>query len=153
MIGEFPNLGEVWYNHESIANILSLAEVRKVCRVTMDSSKEPAMCVHRLDGTVMKFTEHPSGLYVFNPKNVTNDSVNEYTMISTVAKQKKMFSVGRYRLPTQPAICIAKLVVLMRPSSNPFCETTLSETAPFRQTMQNGRSSYMAQISLSSKER
>jgi hypothetical protein len=31
MIGEFPNLGKVWYNHESIANILSLAEVRKVC--------------------------------------------------------------------------------------------------------------------------
>jgi hypothetical protein len=29
MIGDFPNLGEVWFNTESIANILSLAEVRK----------------------------------------------------------------------------------------------------------------------------
>ena len=64
-IGNFPNLGEVWYNKKSIANILSLADVRRVCRVTMDSSVEPAIHVHRLDGTVMKFTEHASGLYVF----------------------------------------------------------------------------------------
>jgi hypothetical protein len=48
------------------------------------------MCVHRLDGTVIKFTEHPSGVHVFNPRNVTNNCVNEYTMISTVAKQKKI---------------------------------------------------------------
>ncbi|KAI2494383.1 hypothetical protein MHU86_20155 [Fragilaria crotonensis] len=41
MIGDFPNLGEVWFNKQSIANILSLAEVRKVCRVTMDTSDEP----------------------------------------------------------------------------------------------------------------
>ena len=40
MVGDFPNLGEVWYNHNSIANILSLSDVRKVCRVTMDSDDE-----------------------------------------------------------------------------------------------------------------
>ena len=36
MIGDFPNLGEVWYNEASIANILSLADVTKVFTVTMD---------------------------------------------------------------------------------------------------------------------
>ena len=46
MVGDFPNLGEVWYNRNSIANILSLADVRKVCRVTMDTSAEPALIVH-----------------------------------------------------------------------------------------------------------
>ena len=92
MVGDFPNLGKVWYNRESIANILSLAEVRKVCRITMDSADEPAMLVHRLDGTVMKFLEHPSGLYVFSCNNDTNDSVTGYTMLSTVAEQKKLFS-------------------------------------------------------------
>ncbi len=66
MIGDFPNLGAVWYNPDSIANILSLADVRKVCRVTMDSSNEPALWVHRLDGSVMKFAEHDSGLYVYD---------------------------------------------------------------------------------------
>ena len=91
MIGDFPNLGEVWYNKDSMANILSLAEVRKVCRVTMDSSDEPAMIVHRLDGSEMKFTEHDSGLYVFKD-NFTNAPVSGYTMVTTVAEQKKLFS-------------------------------------------------------------
>jgi hypothetical protein len=30
MIGDFPNLGQVWYNPYSIANILLLSDVRKV---------------------------------------------------------------------------------------------------------------------------
>ncbi len=93
MVGDFPNLGEVWFNEDSIANILSLADVRKVCRVTMDTSHEPALLVHRLDGSVMKFIEHPSGLYVYkcNPtnKHVTGYS---YNLVSTVAAQKMMFS-------------------------------------------------------------
>jgi hypothetical protein len=91
MIGDFPNLGEVWFNTESIANILSLAEVRKVCRITMDSSIAPVMNVHRLDGSIMQFVEHECGLYIFNP-NTTNNTVSTYTMISTVVEQKKMFS-------------------------------------------------------------
>ena len=95
MVGDFPNLGVVWYNPESIANILSLADVRKVCRVTLDTSSEPALCVNRFDGSVMKFTEHDSGLYVFDSathKVLSSERVNAYTMVSTVAQQKKMFS-------------------------------------------------------------
>jgi hypothetical protein len=91
MVGDFPNLGQVWYNRESMANILSLADVRKVCRVTMDSVSEPAIIVHRLDGTTMKFVEHESGLYVYKSNN-TNYDVTGYTLISTVAAQKKLFS-------------------------------------------------------------
>jgi hypothetical protein len=92
MVGDFPNLGEVWYNRDSFANILSLADVRQVCRVTMDTAAEPALLVHRLDGTVMKFSEHPSGLYVYKDKP-TNDRVTGcYTLVSTVANQKKFFS-------------------------------------------------------------
>lgn len=95
MLGDFPNLGPVWYNPKSIANILSLSEVRKVCRVTMDTGAEVAMCVHRVDGTIMKFMEHPSGLYVFDP-STTNDTstttVTGYTFLSTVSVQKQMFS-------------------------------------------------------------
>jgi Zinc knuckle len=89
MVGDFPNLGTVWYNKHSIANILSLSDVRKVCRVTMDTSEDTAMCVHRLDGSVMRFVEHESGLYVFNS---TNNTVTAYTLLNTVTNQKKMFS-------------------------------------------------------------
>jgi hypothetical protein len=92
MLGDFPNLGEVWYNRNSIANILSLAEVRKVCRITMDSGIEPSIIVHRLDRTVMKFCEHESGLYVYSGNSANNNSVSAYTIVSTVAEQKRMFS-------------------------------------------------------------
>jgi ribosomal protein L15 len=93
MVGTFHNLGEVWYNSESIANILSLSAVRKVCRVTMDSTAEPAINVHRLDGTVMKFVEHESGLYIYSTNNNNiNEKVTGYTLIAAVAEQKKMFS-------------------------------------------------------------
>ena len=91
MVGDFPNLGTVWYNADSIANILSLAEVRKVCKVTMDTAAAPAiMHVHRKNGSIMSFVEHPSGLYVYNGNN-SNDEVTAYTLLSTVAELKKMF--------------------------------------------------------------
>ena len=92
LVGDFANLGEVWFKKNSIANILSLADVCNVCRVTMDSGVERSMNVpHRLDRSIMKFVEHESGLYVYHP-NVTNPSVTGYSMLSTVAAQKKLFT-------------------------------------------------------------
>ncbi|KAI2512761.1 Reverse transcriptase (RNA-dependent DNA polymerase) [Fragilaria crotonensis] len=118
MIGDFPNLGEVWFNKQSIANILSLAEVRKVCRVTMDTSDEPALHVHRLDGSVMKFVEHPSGLYVYK-SNDTSDRVTGYTMVNTVAKQKKLFSRREVRAADQARDLYRKIG---RPAETEFVE-------------------------------
>ena len=95
MVGDFGNLGEVWFNQHSIANILSLVDVRKVCRVTMDTTAaELALLVHRVDGSITKFVEHSSGLYVFKG-NSTNNNVTGYTLLSTVAEQRKMFSRSR----------------------------------------------------------
>ena len=92
MIGDFPNLGEVWFNEASIANILSLADIRKVCTVTMDLSLSPSMNVHRKDGSIMSFVKHPSGLYVYMGNDTSNDHVTAYTLLSTVAQHKQMFS-------------------------------------------------------------
>ena len=54
----------MWFNEKFITNILLFADVRKVCRITMDTGDAPEMCVHRLDGSLMVFKEHASGLYV-----------------------------------------------------------------------------------------
>ncbi|GAX20129.1 hypothetical protein FisN_17Lu131 [Fistulifera solaris] len=54
MVGEFPNLGTVWFNPESIANILSMKDVNKVCRVTLDTEEELALLVHRKDVTTVE---------------------------------------------------------------------------------------------------
>ena len=60
MIRDFTNLGKVWFNKDLIVNILSLAEVHKVCQLTMDTNSEPDMHVHILDGSVMIFKGHES---------------------------------------------------------------------------------------------
>ncbi|GAX15524.1 hypothetical protein FisN_6Hu141 [Fistulifera solaris] len=96
LIGDFPNLGPVWYNQDSIANILSVKDVRKVCRITMDTSVEPALIVHRLDGSQMRFEEHDCGLYVFKPNN--NQSVSAYSFVLTVEETKKLFTKRQVEL-------------------------------------------------------
>ena len=62
----------------------------------MDSAAEPSLCVHRLDGSMMRFHEHASGLYVYDTAADNSKHSSErgtaYTMISTVAAQKRMFS-------------------------------------------------------------
>jgi hypothetical protein len=58
MIGDLPGFGTVWYNEGSLANILSLAAVRKVCRITMDSQTEVAIIVYKHNGEQMRFTEN-----------------------------------------------------------------------------------------------
>lgn len=45
-----------------MANILSMTQMRKKCRVTMDTAIEPAMLVHRSNGTIIKFFK----LYFFD---------------------------------------------------------------------------------------
>ena len=62
LIGDIPNFGPVYYNPESLANILSLSSVTTVCRVTMDTDLENCMIVHRRDGSHMKFVQWTRGL-------------------------------------------------------------------------------------------
>jgi hypothetical protein len=93
LVGDFPNLGKVWFNPNSIANILSLAHVRKVCNVSMDTNSAPEIVIHRLDGSEMRFAEHECGLYVYDPAfNDTNTPVTAYTMLTTVADNKKLYT-------------------------------------------------------------
>jgi hypothetical protein len=95
MKGVFKNLGHVWFNRASIANILSLAEVRRVCRVMMDTEIEPTLIVHQKDGSLMRFTKHSTGLYAFDsvsPSNYDSKPVSAYTLVSTIADNKKLFT-------------------------------------------------------------
>ena len=93
-MGTVGNLGEVWYNPESIANILSLAQVRRVRRVTLDTADQPAFHVHKADGTGSTvFAGHESGLYLHDASgaadNTTSPAVIAYSYLQTVADNKK----------------------------------------------------------------
>lgn len=95
LVGDLNNFGPVWYNPASLANILSLAEVRLKCCVTMETAIEAAMLVHKLDGSVMKFHEYQTGLYYHDVaverKKVSNNDVIDYSFVNTVAGNKERF--------------------------------------------------------------
>ncbi|KAG7373305.1 reverse transcriptase RNA-dependent DNA polymerase [Nitzschia inconspicua] len=62
-IGDLHGLGTVWLDDRSLANIISLAHLASVCRVTMDSAVEKAFRVYRNDGSILLFREYKNGLY------------------------------------------------------------------------------------------
>ena len=95
LVGDTKNFGTVWCNPNSLANIFSLAAVRKLRCITMDTSVEAALCVHRSDGSIMKFIEYGSGLYYHDAAAAvqpnSNEKVIDYSFVSTVANNKAQF--------------------------------------------------------------
>jgi hypothetical protein len=97
-VANITNLGTVWFNRDLVANILSLSQVRRVCKVTMDSSVSPSITVHKTDGSTLVFHERPDGLYVHNtgispPTSAVSGSVSTgYTFLQTVSDNKNFFT-------------------------------------------------------------
>ena len=50
---------------DSLATMFSLAVVRKICHITMNSGVEAAMIIHKYDGKELKFIETAGGLYYY----------------------------------------------------------------------------------------
>ncbi|KAL7574572.1 hypothetical protein ACA910_015922 [Epithemia clementina (nom. ined.)] len=55
----------------------------------MDTATKPALCVHRPNGDIMKFTEYHNGLYYFETASA---SPPQFTMLQTVASNASNFS-------------------------------------------------------------
>ena len=62
LIGDMEGYGEVWYNPKGIANIISLGEVSTRHRITMDSTLDNAIFIHKPDGTMRRFECMKSGI-------------------------------------------------------------------------------------------
>jgi hypothetical protein len=89
---------KVHVNESSLANILSLKDVASIpgIKITMDTSKERAIYVH-LDGKdaeEIKFSECNDGLYYYDvsASNNIKTTVNNYSFLSTVANNKRIFT-------------------------------------------------------------
>ena len=63
IVGDIDGYSTVWYNPESLANILSLGRVSTHRRLTMDITKKQVFHIHNQDGTIMKFKKSDKGLY------------------------------------------------------------------------------------------
>ena len=92
----------VHFNHDSLANILSLSDVANLpgARLTMDSQVERAIILH-LNQEEIKFLECSDGLYYWDSSsNKSKPSINIYSpsstnnlsLTQTVAKNKEFFT-------------------------------------------------------------
>ena len=84
----------VWYAPDSVGNILALCDVRRLCRVTLDTATEAAFLIHLLDNTVLRFVEHTNGLYLLVPSVNPNTKlpIHSYSCVSTVADNCAVFT-------------------------------------------------------------
>ena len=85
--GTFPET--VWYNPDGMANILSLASVKKHYRVTMDTDVEDCLQVHSPDGTCTT-TFEPSTNGVYHHRLLSEE--HPMVFVTTVQQRKEGYT-------------------------------------------------------------
>jgi hypothetical protein len=86
----------VWFNPQGIANILSLDNISKHYRVTMDTNISNSIALHCKDGSLILFSPCSKGLYRYAPQH-TESLSDFWSMISTVASNAKQFTHRQYK--------------------------------------------------------
>ena len=109
----YDNIGDlmllplkIFFNENSIANILSLKHVADIpgVYITMDTRKEKSMTVHLPNGKEIKFMEYTDGLYYYDTSK-SKEKVNVYpsptnqnfSFLSTVRQNKSIFNKKQVR--------------------------------------------------------
>ena len=93
--GNLSGFFTVYYNPELLMIILSLSDMRKRFRVTMDTSKEVAMLVNNAKNKIMRFVEISAGLYLWKPEhksNLLNKQISSYSFLGLVSENKSNFT-------------------------------------------------------------
>ena len=91
LVGRLKGFGDVWFNTESLANILSLAEMVNKYRVTFDSKDGNKFIIYKSDGFTVEFKQSIHGLY-YHDIRWRRHNTKEFTLVSTVAANKENFT-------------------------------------------------------------
>jgi hypothetical protein len=92
-VADLPGFFEVWYNKNSMVNILAWSDVRKHFRITANTPRENTIVVHLEEGKTIKFKEIGFGLYLFDNKGVNNkSSISGYSFLTLVRANKTNFT-------------------------------------------------------------
>ena len=91
-VGDFPGMFTVWYNRDSMLNILSFRDVRENFRIAMDTDKENSIEVHLPGGKSVNFMEVESGLYLLRNNKDTKDKISAYSFLTLVQANKSQFT-------------------------------------------------------------
>ena len=103
-VADVPDYGTVWFDHESITNIFSLADMSDKYQVTFNSATEQPFIVHASKGPVC-FVWVTSNLYAFIPPYAslearqrainllqTSPPITGVTLMDTVEERKIQFT-------------------------------------------------------------
>jgi hypothetical protein len=90
MVGDLPGYGTVWYDPDSIANILSLKRVSEKYHVAFDSKRGSSFTVTKPDGKVFEFKQSVGGLYFHDT------SKSSIVMVTTVSENKSRYTNEDY---------------------------------------------------------
>ena len=82
--GDLPGFFSVWFNPNSMLNILAWSDVRKRYRITVDTDKGAYIEVHLDKDKRMYFEEVRSGLYLFrgSTNGGVNSNINGYSFLT-----------------------------------------------------------------------
>ena len=123
LVGDLPGYGTVWYHPNGIANILSLARLRKKgYRITYSSEEGNVFNVIKKDGSVRIFRQSDEGLYFLN----TTDK-HDIVLINTVSDNQYKYSNKSY----SQAVLARKLQkVIGRPNTRDFIRILNTNALP-----------------------
>lgn len=122
--GFLPGYGNVWYDPNGIANILSLSHVKSRFRVTYDSKNGDQFVVHKPDGSLKRFQHSSIGLYFFD---TASSSTSSAAMVTTVHEKMAKYS-DRDVLAAKKARHLQD--ILGRPSTRDFIRMVSTNSLP-----------------------
>jgi hypothetical protein len=123
LVGDLPGYGTVWYDPQSIANILSLKRVAEKYHVAFDSKSGGSFIVTKPDGTVFEFKQSPSGLYFLD----TNNKKESTVLVNTVADIKSNYTNQDYLKAMQAR---QLQIMIGRPNTKHFIKIVTSNQLP-----------------------
>jgi Zinc knuckle len=127
MVGDLPGYGTVWYDPNSIANILSLKRVASKYRVMFDSEDGGVFIVTKPDGTVFKFQASDGGLFYLDTTEPKITKPAATVLVQTVANNKVNYTNEDY----MKAVRARELQVnIGRPSTRQFIKIVSTNQLP-----------------------
>ena len=88
---DIQHIEDVWFNENSMTNIIALKDMTKKFRVTMDSKEDLAMLVHMPD-QIVKFKQFSNGLYAMDPNDEKSFIKKPYQFLNSVKENMKFLS-------------------------------------------------------------
>lgn len=88
-MGNYP--APVWFHPRGIANIMSMADIAKHYRLTMDTKEQNCIKLHRPDGTAVAFTPTDNGLYKYEMQK-GETAQGFWNFLETVADRSKPYT-------------------------------------------------------------